>query len=125
MFETVENLQNTASADAAFGDPKEVGERVLIPVACVRTGFGLGFGESTADQVGGEDDTPGDEPEGAGGGAAGGAGARPIAMIEVTPTETIVRPVMDEAKVALAGILLVAWIAFWVLATVRAVFSRQ
>ena len=122
MFTTVEDLRETASVNAAFGEPQEVEGRILIPVAEVHRGFGMGFGEGMTGEVEQEGEQP---PGGEGGGAGGGAGARPIAVIEVTPEETVVKPIVDETKVALAGIALIGWIAFWVSATLRSIFGQS
>ena len=142
MFTTVEGLRETAAVNAAFGEPQEVEGRILIPVAEVHRGFGMGFGEGTTGEgttgegtIGegttgegttGEGEQEGEQPPGSeGGGAGGGAGARPIAVIEVTPAETVVKPIVDETKVALAGIALIGWIAFWVSATLRSIFGQS
>jgi uncharacterized spore protein YtfJ len=124
MFSSIESLRATSAVSAAFGEPQEVEGKVLIPVATVKNGFGLGFGEGTSGEVS-ETDECQRPAEGEGGGAAAGATARPIAVIEVTPEDTVIRPITDETKVALAGIALVAWIAFWIAATVRAVFGHR
>lgn len=122
MFEVVEGLKETAAVDAVFGEPREVEGRVLIPVASVRVGFGMGFGQGTS----GEGEEPAEEAaEGEGGGGGGGAGSRPVAVIEVTPEQTIIRPIVDESKVALAGIALVGWVTFWLLLTLRAIFGTK
>jgi uncharacterized spore protein YtfJ len=122
MFRVVEGLQDTASADVAFGKPEEIEGRVLISVAAVSTGFGMGFGQAAAGEST-EEEMPsaGDE----GGGAGGGSRSRPVAVIEVTPEETIVKPIVDEGRIALAGIALVAWAVFWVTATLRAIFGHE
>jgi uncharacterized spore protein YtfJ len=135
LFEVVEGLRQTAMADAAFGDPQEVAGRVLIPVSSVMTGFGLGFGRGMPEQEPEqESEVPWDmeqAPEGEdqeaaeGGGGGGGAGSHPVAVIEVTPETTIVRPILDETKIAIAGILLAGWFVFWLFTTVRAVFGRR
>jgi len=125
MFEVVENLRQTASADAAFGEPQEVEGRVLIPVAEVGIGFGLGFGQGTSSEGKEESDVPEGGGGGEGGGAGGGAKSRPVAVIEVTPEETVIKPIVDESKISLAGVLLVGWIVFWLTATVRAVFRYR
>jgi uncharacterized spore protein YtfJ len=118
MFGAVEQLRGTASADAAFGEPVEVEGKVLISVAETGRGFGMAFSEEIADEEG---EAPlSDEQDCVG---AGGAGtARPVAVIEVTPEETVIRPIVDETKVFLAGIALVGWIFFWLVAAVRSVF---
>ena len=120
MFEVVENLRETASADAVLGEPQEVEGRVLISVAEVGTGFGMGFGQGSAE--GGEEDDGG-TGEGEGGGAGGGAKARPVAIIEVTPEETHIHSVQDETKIALAGIAMVAWVVFCITVTIRRIFA--
>lgn len=54
------------------------------------------------------------EVMGVGGGGGGGGRARPIAYIEIGPEGTSVKPIMDEQKIALAGMLLGAWVIAWV-----------
>ena len=118
MFRVVEDLGGTASADAAFGEPVEVEDKILISVAETVKGFGMAFHEQIVE---GEQDVPlPDEQEPMG---VGGAGkARPVAVVEVTPEGTVIRPVVDETKVFLAGIALMGWILLWVVAAVRSVF---
>ena len=113
MFQTIENLGKLTSVDAAFGEPREVEGRVLIPVARVGVGFGMGFGSD------------GKEEAAEGGGSGGGGGASPVAMIEVTPEETIIRPILDETKIALAGVILVGWCVFLLMITVKAVLGHK
>lgn len=121
MFAAVEDLRTTATADSAFGEPNSVHGRILIPVAAVGRGFGMGFGEEAA-REGEPEQTP---AGGKGSGACGGGMSRPIAVIEVTPEETVLRPIVDETKVALAGLALTGWVLFWLAATVRAVFGGR
>jgi len=67
----------------------------------------------------------GAEDGGAAGGGGGGAGgrARPIAYIEVGPDGTKVEPIVDEQKIALAGILLGAWAVGWVGLVLKTLFK--
>jgi uncharacterized spore protein YtfJ len=116
MFAAVENLRRTASADLVFGEAEEVGGRVLVPIAEVSAGFGMGFGQGSSE--GGE--AADAEGGSAGGGGGGKAKSRPVAVVEITQEGTVLRPIVDETKIALAGILLVGWIVFWLTATVRA-----
>ena len=132
MFGLIEGLRETATADAVFGEAQEVQGRILIPVAAVGTGFGLGFGHGLDEEAAREvqDEPPVEEDSradwsGEGGGAGGGSGSRPVAVVEVTAEDTVIRPIVDEGKIALAGIALLAWIAFWLSATVRAVFAED
>lgn len=123
MFDTLEGLRSTASVDAAFGKPQETEGRFMIPVSTVHVGLGMGFGQGVTE----ESDDPeqvSDEPPG-GGGGGGGAGARPIAWIEVTPDQTIIHPIVDETRVALAGIALGAWVFLLLTLTLRAIFGSS
>jgi len=121
MFDTLEGLRGSASVDAAFGKPQEAEGRTLIPVSSVQVGMGMGFGQGvTEEKIAGKrasDEVP------ANSGGGGGARARPIAMIEVTPNRTIVHPIVDETKVALAGIALGAWMFLALYLTLRAIFG--
>ncbi|MGC9349253.1 MAG: GerW family sporulation protein [Anaerolineae bacterium] len=134
LIEKLESIPEQVNVDAVFGEPKVVEGHVLIPVAEVTYGFGLGAGTAVS---GGE--APGEptssEPEsleseeekapalGAGGGA--GARARPIAYIEVGPEGTRVRPIENEQKIALAGILLSAWAVGWLGLVLKTLFSPR
>lgn len=95
----------------------------MIPVSAVHVGMGLGFGQGIA-QENMEDAQAADEPPG-GGGGGGGAGARPIALIEVTTDQTIIHPIVDETKVALAGIALGAWVFLLLTLTLRAILGSS
>jgi uncharacterized spore protein YtfJ len=93
----------------------------MIPVSSVHVGMGLGFGQGVTEESI-EHEPPSDEPPG-GGGGGGSAGARPVALIEVTPERTIVHPIVDETRVALAGIALGAWVFLVLFMTLRAIFG--
>jgi uncharacterized spore protein YtfJ len=121
MFETLEGLRSSASVDAAFGKPKETEGRTMIPVSSVQVGMGMGFGRGITEESIADERASDEVPPDSGGG--GGAVARPIAMIEVTADQTIIHPIVDETKVALAGIALGAWIIFLLLVTIRRVFA--
>jgi uncharacterized spore protein YtfJ len=121
MFDTVEDLRSVTSVDAAFGEPREVEGKVLIPVAAVGRGFGLGFSQSAS----GDRTEGGTTPADRGAGSLGRARVRPVAMIEVTAHDTTVKPIVDETKIALAGLALGAWTAFCLMATVRSVFGQH
>jgi uncharacterized spore protein YtfJ len=88
----------------------------------VGSGFGLGFGQGTSGEHTEQQPMP---AEGEGGGSLAGAGARPIAVIEVTEEQTTIRPIIDETKIALAGVALGAWSVFWVMATFRSIFGGR
>ncbi|MBN2394260.1 MAG: hypothetical protein JXR84_26240 [Anaerolineae bacterium] len=126
LLEKIGSIGDEINVNAAFGEPETVGERVLIPVAEITYGFGAGMGtagpgtccEESCDEEGDEScecECHEESGEGAGGGGGGAGGrARPIAYIEVGPDGTKVEPIMDEQKIALAGMLLGAWAIAWV-----------
>jgi len=118
LFDIVEDLRRKANVNAAFGKPVTSEGRTVIPVAEVAYGFGLGFGSGTS----GEES---EETEGEGGGGGGGVRARPLGVIEVTPERVRVEPVVDEQKIAMAGVLLTAWVVFWVARTLARIFGRE
>ena len=111
LFVRLEDMQAKASVDAAFGRPVITGDKVVIPIASVSYGFGMGFGEATGQEVQ-------ESNGGVGGGEGGGMSARPLGVVEITPERTRVEPIVNEQAVTLAGMLLGAWSIFWVSAAV-------
>jgi len=142
VLEKLGAVTQEVNVDAVFGKPEQVGDRILIPVAELLYGIGVGAGTAPGDKVeitAGEG-APAPEDgvleeseaaeEGAGGTASGvggatGAKARPIAYIEIGPDGTRVQPIVDEQKVALAGILLSAWAVGWIGLVLKTIFSRR
>ena len=59
------------------------------------------------------------------GGAGGGVAARPVAVLEVTADSVSVKPVMDEGRIALVGILTGAWFIYWTAKTLKAIFGKR
>ena len=65
---------------------------------------------------------PKDRPWGFGAGGIGGKlRVRPLAVLEIGPTGTHVRPIRDITKIILGVLVLVGWNVFWVTRTIRAV----
>ena len=138
LLEKIGSIGDEINVDAVFGKPEPVGDRVLIPVAEIAYGFGAGVGMGGQGEcccAESDDDAAcccADETEaeaccehdescechgegmGSGGGGGGGGRARPNAYIEVGPEGTSVEPIMDEQKIAFAGMLLGAWAIAWV-----------
>lgn len=138
LLERLDKVPEEVNVNAVFGKPETVGNRMLIPVAEISYGFGVGVGSvPQCEDEAGEAVEPGEEtygsaeveaaekepPSGAGGGA--GARARPIAYIELGPEGTQVKPIMDEQKIALAAILLGAWTVGWLGLVLKALFTRR
>ena len=94
----VDRLAGNVAADAVFGKPEKIGDRVIITAAAVERagGFGFGSGRGTDDEG----------QVGSGGGAGGGAKSegRPVAVIEVGPDGVRVRPVLDFTRIGLTAI---------------------
>ncbi|MBN1259579.1 MAG: hypothetical protein JXB35_02760, partial [Anaerolineae bacterium] len=59
-------------------------------------------------------------------GVGGGSGAhvRPLAYIEIGPEGTAIRSIEDEQKIALAGMLLGAWIFGWIGLILKTLFKK-
>ncbi len=152
LMDRFDQISDKANVDAVFGKPETVEGRVLIPVAEVMYGFGMGGGLAPMHECtcGCEDNTAeeeaccADEPccedeacctdeacecgaheTGNGGGGGAGAHIRPIAYIEVGPEGTQVKSIVDEQKVALAGIMLGFWAVGWVGLVLKAIFSHS
>jgi uncharacterized spore protein YtfJ len=120
LFEVVERARETAQWQAAFGEPEVADGRVVIPVAKVGYGFGLGFGEGI------EPPSREEEPQAAsaGGGAGGGSSAKPLGVVVVDDEGVYFEEVVDTTKVSLAGIGLVALAIVQVAITLRAFLRR-
>ena len=119
--EPIEELFEKLNVDAVFGQPIQEGDVTIIPVAEVGVGFGFGSGLSPE-----KDEEAGDEadsPTGQSGGGGGGK-ATPRGYIKITPDGVNFVSTMDESRVALAGIGMVAWSVFWIAKAIRA-FARK
>jgi uncharacterized spore protein YtfJ len=93
----------------------------------VSYGFGFGGGRADSkapveDEVAAANTTSG---SGMGGGGGAGISVRPMAVLEMTGAETKIRPVVDVTRLAIAGMLLVAWNVFWITYTVRRTYGRR
>jgi uncharacterized spore protein YtfJ len=113
-------VQERASVKTVFGEPYQVNGRTVVPVAKFSYGYGFGGGRGER--------KPGDAEPGGGGSGVGGGGrvsVRPIAVLEMSGSETTVKPIVDVTRLAIAGMALVAWNVFWITYTVRRVRGRR
>ena len=94
-----------ATWKAVFGEPQAHGDRVIIPVSTMSYGFGLGMGRGNP--------TVGEDQDPMGGGGGAGGRSHPVALIEVTPEKTIIRPVLDWSKIIGAALFMICWVNFW------------
>ena len=115
LFTRLDELQKSANVNAVFGQPVQVGEKTIIPIASVTYAFGLGFGE--------QEEQANEANVGGGGGA--GAMAKPLGLAEITPESTHVETVVDEQRVIRAGMLLGAWSVFWIANALIRILDRS
>ncbi len=104
-------VQTGARITTAIGEPVQVGNRVIIPVAEV--GYGGGGG-------GGGGKTPEAECEGLGGGGGVGVRIRPLGCWIISPTEERWLPAVDVNRL----ILVIGAVLMLGMVTVRA-FARR
>lgn len=93
MRSIVEDLGEHASVQSVYGDPIEVGDKMIVPVARVGYGFGGGFGRG---------DDAGESGSGEGGGGGGGVSAKPVGVVEVDRDETRFVSFGDRRRAGLA-----------------------
>jgi uncharacterized spore protein YtfJ len=121
ITEPIEKMIGELNVGAVFGEPAKEEEVTVIPVAKVSVGFGYGYGfgkgpgamggeEEDEEEIEGEDF---EGAEGGGGGGGGGGGATPVGYIKITPDGVEYEGIVDETKVAIAGIAMGAWAVFW------------
>ncbi len=114
--ELVERIRGSAKVEVVFGEPREIGEKTIVPVAAVAYGFGAGAGAGTGGR-------PGDDgASGSGSGSGGGGGVRvqPIGVLEVTADETRLVPVLDWTRIITTGL---TFFGLWMI--VRALRGRR
>ncbi len=111
LLDRFRQVMERAGVRAVYGDPVHAHGRILIPVARVVYGFGAGGGRRQRHEQEEDDEEERQHDEGGGGGAA--LSARPVAVLEIRGDETRVIPVWDANRVALAALLALAWMAFW------------
>ena len=92
----IERMQDSATVKSVYGEPVELGEKTVIPVAKVRYGFGGGYGQDEEGQT--------EETTTEGGGVGGGLAASPAGVVEVTETETRFVAYDDHRKLLAVGI---------------------
>lgn len=101
FFQTFDQTKELASWQSVFGQPQTQGERTVIPVATTRFGFGFGLGTAPAEDTGAEATSEG--PLGGGGGAGGNS--RPVAIIELTPRQVSIRPILDYTLLVFSALI--------------------
>jgi len=122
LVREVTGIPKELGASACFGEPVERDGHMLIPVARVNFGYGLGFGggskENFSPSENGADEKTNSDG-GSGGGGGGGGSSTPVAVIDLSSSGVEIRAIEDKTRIALAGVTMVAWNAFWALWTLR------
>ena len=108
ILATVARLPSQADVDAVFGKPATVEGRTVIPAAEVTYAFGVGAERSSAGIGLGDAHVSGADE------GSASIRSRPIALIEVTPERTTVRPVVDFRRLVPRLLLFAGWSAFWI-----------
>ncbi len=124
VLEKISGVVEKAHVNVVFGAPQTSGEVTIIPYATVACGFGLGAGTTATDEAC-ADEAGAKAPSGKGMGGGAGLKVRPLGYIEVGPMGTTIRPIVDEDRLALAGILLGAWAIAWLGLVLKAVLGRR
>ena len=116
VSELLERIKGSARVEVVYGEPREIGEKTIIPVAVVAYGFGAGAGGGTGERPGGDGAT------GSGGGGGGGGGVRvqPVGVLEVTGEETRLVPILDWTRIITT---IVTFLGLWMI--VRALRGRR
>ncbi len=116
MLNRIGQMHERATVKTVFGEPYQVNGRTVIPVAKVSYWFGFGAGRGNA-KINGANES--------GGGGGGRVSVRPVGVLEMSGTETRLKPIVDVTRLAIAGMALVAWNTFWITYTVRRISARR
>ena len=120
LFDAIEKARQAASWRSAFGDPREIDGRTVIPVSRAGYGFGLGFvqGHGPVNAQG--------EPEGSGEGrgTGGKAWSYPLGVIVITEQGVSFQKTVDATRITVAALLVGAWTIWQIARTIRALGRR-
>lgn len=117
--QAIQHLASAARSSVVFGEPIERGEVTIIPCSEIALGMGTGGGSGTSQAT---------QQAGAatGGGIGGGGGARgrPVAAIVISRGTVRVEPIVDATKVAMAALMTLGTMAFWLIRLTSATRGR-
>lgn len=117
--QAMEHLASAARSSVVFGQPIERGEVTIIPCSEIALGMGTGggMGASQATQQAGPS-------TGGGIGGGGGARGRPVATIVISHDTVRVEPIVDATKVAMAALMTMGAMAYWLTRLTSATRAR-
>jgi uncharacterized spore protein YtfJ len=118
LFDTFEQIRESAEWRAAFGDAQVIGDKTIIPVAQVGYAFGMGFNKSAEPPEEGADAPVTD------GGGGGTVSSKPLGAIVVSPEGVYFEQIRDEGKITLVSLGVAAWAVLQVTKTLRSIFHR-
>ena len=96
-------FNQAASVKNVYGEPIQIGDKTILPVACISYGLGGGYGQGKKPKRPAGNETPQEGPEGEGAGGGGGMYARAKGVYEITPAGTRFVPA-NSAREILFGI---------------------
>lgn len=85
----MERIRET-NVETIFGESRQIGDKVIIPVGKISYGWGGGSGKGKA---------PGQEGEGEGGGIGMGVKVKPIGYITVNQDSVVYQSIIDFSKI--------------------------
>ena len=118
----VEAADDALRVRRVFGDAYESGGTLVIPVAKIMGGSGMGYGTGTMGRPGEREGRHGADGEGTGGGGGFGVRVKPVGVYVVRDGQVSWQPALDVSKVILGGQIF-ATVA--VLALARALRKRR
>jgi uncharacterized spore protein YtfJ len=125
LFTGIKDLPDHMGVKAVFGEPVTAEGRTVVPVASVMYGFGLGFGQGPEPVTDKEPPVEVEAGSGMGGGSGAAGATTPRAVVEITADQVRVVPIIDEGRIALAGIFTGIWSIFWIAMTIKAIFGKK
>ena len=98
-MERIDGVKEVLNVRRVFGEPYQVDDVAIIPVAVIRGGGGGGGGE-------GDSGTNGKQGTGSGAGMGFGVNARPVGVYVVKNGEVTWQPAIDVMRIILGGQLI-------------------
>ena len=113
-MERIDGVKEVLNVRRVFGEPYQVEDVAIIPVAVIRGGGGGGGGE-------GDSGTNGKQGTGSGAGMGFGVNARPVGVYVVKNGEVTWQPAIDVMRIILGG----QFIGLVAVLAIRSVLKRR
>ena len=121
VTDKLEGFTRLIGNECVFGKPERMEGKTILPVAEVSWSGDAGFGVGEEQP---KDDPGAGHRVGKGGGGGGKVKVRPVSLVEITPDQTRIVPILDRTKIILAGMFLMAWNIFWLAYTIRKLLRK-